>query len=194
MREAGSAGDLEEALVRAVGADPEADGASAVRAASDSEPSFVSGRHRFCVGIPDTCSLSAPMVYSGYSSSPVLWRLKMVRRVFLAMCIAAMLESGCSSQRAVQYYQDELTQLVPGETQIDEFRSILPKAYLVGQNMVNGIRIDAYEISHTRYDIRVDSFVRDHLWFYFQDKTLLSWGEPGDWPEPADVVVEIRDR
>jgi hypothetical protein len=112
-------------------------------------------------------------------------------------CIAALvlvLIVGCGGTPLVEKHQSTLLELEPGVTTIEEFRAKMPEATLGGQNSVNGKRVDAFEIKQRRYEIEVDRFITERLWFYFHDDRLVRWGQPNDWPSEADITVEWRDR
>ena len=107
--------------------------------------------------------------------------------VWLAIGVCVAL--GCASAPIQKVYQKELSQLRPGMP-LAEFQKAMPKAYVAGQNMVAGKRIDAYEVQAAS-----DNYYNpQRLWFYFGDERLIKWGEPGAWPAEADVIVEWRNR
>jgi hypothetical protein len=101
---------------------------------------------------------------------------------------------GCSTQRFTAQYKNELMQLEPGKSTIDDFNRTFPQSTLAGQNMINGTRIDAFEVAHRQYDPWTGNSRDELMWFYFNNKRLVQWGPPGSWPAPADVIVETRKR
>lgn len=71
----------------------------------------------------------------------------------------------------------------------------MPAAYLAGQNTTtNGVRVDAYELPHEKYNNRSRLMDSQPLWFYFADGRLVRWGQPNDWPTPPDRTIEFRNR
>lgn len=71
----------------------------------------------------------------------------------------------------------------------------MPSAVVAGQNSIGGLRVDAYEVTHSHMYDEWYGFTREErLWFFFQDQQLVKWGPPGSWPEAADLIVEYRDR
>ncbi|GMR18614.1 MAG: hypothetical protein BMS9Abin33_1039 [Gammaproteobacteria bacterium] len=98
-----------------------------------------------------------------------------------------------------------LSQLTVGML-LSEFKRVVPGAYVAGQSR----DITAYELVHiqkyvTQSDIdRQNWWVgagspnartrRQVLWFYFYDDRLVQWGNPQDWPERPDFILEKRIR
>ncbi len=112
----------------------------------------------------------------------------------LALALVVAFIAGCSTQPINKKYGSQLSQLKPG-TSLSEFRQILPKAAVAGQNSVDGLRVDAYEITHNYMYDSWNGFTRtERLWFYFYNETLVKWGPPGSWPVKADLVIEQRKR
>lgn len=119
-----------------------------------------------------------------------------MNRLLLRMTLFVwVLIVGCTSTKSInQQYSKELSQLQIGES-LERFREILPQAVVAGQNSIGGKSVDAYEIVHNHMYDQWYGFTREErLWFYFHDRTLVKWGPPGAWPDPADLVVEHRLR
>jgi len=85
------------------------------------------------------------------------------------------------------------------------FKKLVPDAYPAGQAQ----QTIAYELMHiqkyvTKYKLdqhkrhwQDDPKAHIHkqvLWFYFYKERLIQWGEPGDWPERPDLILEKRLR
>ena len=100
---------------------------------------------------------------------------------------------GCGTQTIHQHYRTQLSKIAPG-MELMEFNQTMPDAYVAGQNTVGGKRIDAYEVQHMHDDYAHMQTINEKLWFYFSDGRLVKWGRPQDWPTPADLVVEVRNR
>lgn len=115
--------------------------------------------------------------------------------VMITLFVAFLLIGGCASRKPIhQQYKNELAQLQPG-TNLQEFQALLPDAYVAGQNSVEGLRIDAYEVRHEHvYNEWYGWTKEESLWFFFHDGKLVKWGPPGSWPDKADIVVEQRIR
>lgn len=113
----------------------------------------------------------------------------------ILLLVAVFLLSGCESafdtRPIAQKYDDQLSKIEIGMP-LDDFRKLLPKAYVAGQTTVSGNRIDAYELSWHHTERMMGDRVTERLWFYFANKKLLKWGSPGDWPSPAEVKVKIE--
>ncbi len=89
---------------------------------------------------------------------------------------------------------------------LKEFRNTIPEAYVAGQNM----KTTAYELKDvqkyvTQQDIDTQNFLWGFgsprtrtksrvLWFYFYNDQLVKWGQPQDWPERPDLIIEHRER
>ena len=115
---------------------------------------------------------------------------------FVALLLAASslyCASAWDTRPISEKYREQLQQLEVGMP-LTEFQRILPEASPRGQTTVAGTRVDAYELiwRHTYY--RMGDRHTELLWFYFADKTLVRWGAPNDWPTPADLTVELRNR
>jgi len=98
-----------------------------------------------------------------------------------------------------------LSQLTIGML-LSEFKKTVPGAYVAGQSRGT----TAYELVYiqkyvTQSDIDRQNFVwgvgspnaktyRQVLWFYFYDGHLVQWGNPRDWPERPDLILEKRIR
>jgi hypothetical protein len=104
-----------------------------------------------------------------------------------------------------EVYATELSQIKIGMS-LEEFRTVLPKAYVGGQSG----DVTAYEIVlQQRYTTRRDrqrhralflfgspaaSVNKQVLWFYFAEDKLAKWGRPQDWPPTPKVIIENRNR
>lgn len=109
----------------------------------------------------------------------------------MVLLIVLVCVCGCSTQSITQRHASQLAQLNPGMS-LDEFRLIMPRAVPAGQAASGGQMIDAYEVEHTyMYDTWSGRTTHQRLWFYFVDKTLVKWGEPGDWPSENDVAIVV---
>lgn len=100
---------------------------------------------------------------------------------------------------------DRLSKLEIGMPLAD-FRRLMPEAYVGGQNL----ETTAYELAKstkyvTKGDIGKQNFwygvgspqtrsKREVLWFYFYRDQLVQWGNPGDWPDKPDLILETRNR
>ena len=120
---------------------------------------------------------------------------QLITSMFTAVALgSAIVGTACSTQSVTERYANELSQVHPGIS-LSDFRLIMPKAIVAGQNLIGGNRIDAYEVSHEHmYDTSLGLTREEKLWFYFMDEKLVKWGPPGAWPERADLVVETRSR
>lgn len=100
---------------------------------------------------------------------------------------------------------DRLSQLKIGMT-LEEFRKILPDAYVGGQSGTT----TAYELArNSKYVTKGDMFRQnlvvgwgspkatarhEVLWFYFYQDRLVQWGKPEAWPKQPDLIIENRSR
>lgn len=137
----------------------------------------------------------------------------------MAFCLLAALMVGCATApKGVQvvdhpdevttiqeFYADRLARLRIGMS-IDEFHSIMPEAYVGGQNGAT----TAYEVKRSAKYVTQDEIKNQNiqsgfgspsartevqvLWFYFYSSKLVQWGLPKDWPERPEQIIEIRDR
>ena len=113
------------------------------------------------------------------------------------MLVLALLAPACASAwdtRPIQQkYARQLSQVEPGIS-LNDFSTILPRAYRRGQTSVEGKVVTAYELIWRHTEHRLGDRVSERLWFYFYDNRLIKWGSPNDWPLPADFVIEHRVR
>lgn len=118
----------------------------------------------------------------------------------IVVCSAILFVAGCSNNvYSLSYssinsaYAQQLDQITPGMTK-SEVRQILPDLVARGQNISSGQNIEALELQHNYWAGVGGQLVRDRLWFYFQNGKLVKWGQPNDWPQKADLVIENRIR
>ncbi len=122
--------------------------------------------------------------------------MRVINNCFLTvlLLLAMVNTTGCGMYQSINSkYAAELSALEPGTT-LTQYRRDFPDALPAGQNSVGGERIDAYQVSHRRYDSNDSAWTTEKLWFYFHNERLVKWGPPGAWPEPADLIIETRSR
>ena len=76
----------------------------------------------------------------------------------------------------------------------DELRKLLPGIVVRGQTSVEGQVVEALELEHNYWAGVGGSLINDRLWFYFQNEKLVKWGQPNDWPQKPDLIIEKRER
>lgn len=76
----------------------------------------------------------------------------------------------------------------------EELRKILPKLHVRGQTYVEGELIEALELQHNYWAGVGGYLIYDKLWFYFYNGQLVKWGQPNDWPQKPDLIIEKRYR
>lgn len=119
-----------------------------------------------------------------------------MRLLRLTLLSAIVWLVGCASafdtRPIAQKYSKQLQLLSPGIS-LNTFSKVMPNTYLKGQNVVDGLRIDAYELTWRHAEHMMGHRVTERLWFYFHNNQLVRWGEPGDWPARGDIPVWGRN-
>ena len=120
--------------------------------------------------------------------------------VLLFALTGASMVSSCANQMYSfsysginQKYARQLDRVEIGMTKA-EVRKILPGLHVRGQTSVEGEVVEALELQHDYWAGVGGQLVHDRLWFYFHDDLLVKWGQPQDWPQKADLIVEKRVR
>ena len=90
-----------------------------------------------------------------------------------------------------QTYARQLDQVQIGMSKA-EVRKILPGLHVRGQTSVEGETVEALELQHNHYADLAGPLVEERLWFYFHNDQLVKWGQPQDWPQKPDLIVEKR--
>jgi|688.fasta_scaffold207013_1 hypothetical protein len=90
-------------------------------------------------------------------------------------------------------YSQQLDNIRLGMTKA-EVRQLIPNLVTRGQTTVGGQIIEALELQHNYWAGVGGRLVNDRLWFYFQNDRLVKWGQPNDWPQNPDVIIEKRLR
>lgn len=115
--------------------------------------------------------------------------------IVVLMAIASV--AACATDKAYSTddiyvrYRRQLDEMEPG-LPLAKFRRLLPDAYVAGQTIIGETRVDAYEVINKKWNRLSGATEEQALWFYFANKQLVKWGRPGDWPSPADLVIEVR--
>jgi hypothetical protein len=117
-------------------------------------------------------------------------------RGFLVTTIALMLSlSACVSTRPInEHYSRELDSVRLGMSRA-QLRAILPNVAPRGQVYVDGETVEALELRHQYSPIGDLTIAEEQrLWFYFHGGKLVKWGQPNDWPQKPDLIIERRSR
>lgn len=118
---------------------------------------------------------------------------------------ASVVQSADEVPSAQKTFSSELSALEMGMP-LAAFQQTFPEAYLAGQSG----QTTAFELVNvqkyvTKADILTQNLIwgvgspqartqKQVLWFYFVDDRLAKWGNPGDWPEPAEIVLKHETR
>ncbi len=120
-------------------------------------------------------------------------------RLVLALSTSLMVSS-CSNQMYSfsysginQKYARQLDRVELGMSKV-EVRKLLPDLHARGQTNVGGEVVEALELQHNHWAGVGGPLVEERLWFYFHNDQLVKWGQPQDWPQQADLIVEKRVR
>jgi len=120
--------------------------------------------------------------------------------VFVLMLIVGFIASSCANQMYSfsysginQKYARQLDQVEIGMSKT-EVRKLLPDLHARGQTDLDGEVIEALELQHNHWSGVGGQLVEERLWFYFHDGQLVKWGQPQDWPQKPDLIVEKRIR
>lgn len=102
---------------------------------------------------------------------------------------------GCAS------YQKQMSNVTLGMSK-SEFLQTFPKAeYRAAKKYPKGV-VEVFELNVSEYHfIPTGAEKRNPLtgmenkvkWFYFYNDQLIQYGEPNDWPESPDTVIEVRN-
>jgi len=101
--------------------------------------------------------------------------------------------SSCASAPVQERQAERFNKIHIGMT-VDDFRQVLPEAYLGGESG----SISAYVFRESRYspfDERASGrsgMVTEYLHFYFRDGKLAQWGNPGDWERGFNINIRHR--
>ena len=134
----------------------------------------------------------------------------MVTLLALAACATppkgARLVDSPAELPSVQAEKSELLNQLEIGMPLSNFKRIVPDAYVAGQSR----ETTAYELTHiqkyvTQSDIDRQNILwgagspnakthKQVLWFYFWNDRLVQWGEPQDWPDRPDLILEKRNR
>ncbi len=90
-------------------------------------------------------------------------------------------------------YQQQLDNIKIGMSKA-EVRQLIPNLVTRGQTSVGGQTVEALELQHNYWAGVGGRLINDRLWFYFQNEKLVKWGQPNDWPQRPDVIIEKRIR
>ena len=117
-----------------------------------------------------------------------------------ALLITIGCVSGCSNDvYSLSYtpinsqYSQQLDNIHIGMTKA-EVRQLIPNLVTRGQTSVGGQMIEALELQHNYWAGVGGRLVNERLWFYFQNEKLIKWGQPNDWPQKPDILIEQRLR
>ncbi len=120
------------------------------------------------------------------------------RLVLLSTLLASHFLVGCANEvysfsytPITKQYSKQLDSLNLGMTK-SEVRNIIPDLILRGQTSVDGQSIEALELQHNYWAGVGGRLINDRLWFYFANGRLVKWGQPNDWPQKPDLIIERR--
>jgi hypothetical protein len=118
--------------------------------------------------------------------------------LILLALTASLMVSSCANQMYSfsysginQKYARQLDHVELGMSKA-EVRKLLPDLHARGQTSVEGEVIEAWELQHNHWDGVGGPLVEERLWFYFHNDQLVKWGQPQDWPQKPDLIVEKR--
>lgn len=125
---------------------------------------------------------------------------KLQTLIFTCVLAAACVVAGCANNvYSFSYtpinkqYAQQLENVTLGMSKA-EVRKLLPELVVRGQTSVDGQAIEALELDHNYWSGVGGRLVNDRLWFYFQSGKLVKWGQPNDWPQSPDLIIEKRER
>lgn len=129
------------------------------------------------------------------------WAMANKQILGLAGLIASILTtSGCSNDvYSLSYtpinsqYSQQLDNIHIGMSKA-EVRQLIPNLAVRGQTTIGGQVVEALELQHNHWTGVGGRSVNERLWFYFINEKLVKWGQPNDWPQKPDVIVEKRYR
>lgn len=113
-------------------------------------------------------------------------------KTILALGFVCLLLTGCVAGIGERDYQSRLRSVQLGTTKKD-FCTLFPEGNARGARKVGDATIEVIEVKHMEHviNLRYDTIVQ---WFYFYKGQLVQYGQPNDWPQKPDEIIEIRNR
>lgn len=119
--------------------------------------------------------------------------------ILLVLSISVLI-SGCpnhvysmSYSPITSEYREAIDKVYLGMTKA-QLRRELPNLVVRGQTYVDGEVVEALELQHNYWSGVGGRLIHDRMWFYFHGGKLVKWGEPDDWPQKPDLIIERRSR
>lgn len=126
----------------------------------------------------------------------------MFKQIFGAIVVLSVLYvSGCASVGIDKdVYYNKLSHVELGMTK-PEFKQIFPNSIPRGAKKYPNGTVTVLQVSYAYYSFfptgnrnrnEWTGMEGQAQWFYFYNGRLVQYGYPGDWPEEADLVVEVH--